>query len=114
VGLHPANPDRIYQQNHCGVYRMDRAEGRWIRIGCNLRKKIGDIGFPIALHPRDPDTVWVFPMDGTTIWPRTSPGGKPAAYISRNAGKTWHRQDQGLPQQQAWFTVKRAAPPTNP
>ncbi len=107
--LHPLMPDRVYQQNHCGIYRMDRADGRWIRIGERMPKKIGDIGFPLVLHPRDPDTLWVFPMDGTTVWPRTSPDGKPAAYITKNGGKTWRRQDNGLPSSQAWFTVKRQA-----
>ena len=109
VRLHPLMPDRLYQQNHCGIYRMERAEGRWIRIGKNMPKKVGDIGFPLALHPRDPDTVCVFPMDGTAVWPRTSPEGRPAAYVTRNAGKTWKRQDNGLPSSQAWWTVKRQA-----
>ncbi len=109
IGMHPLNPDRLYQQNHCGIYRMDRSEGRWIRIGDNMPKNIGDIGFPVTLHPRDPDTAWVFPMDGTTVWPRTSPGGKPATYMTRNGGKTWKRQDKGLPRSQGWFTVKRQA-----
>jgi hypothetical protein len=109
VRMHPLNPDRLYQQNHCGVYRMDRLEGRWVRIGRNLPKKIGDIGFPMVLHPRDPDSCWVFPMDGATVWPRTSPGGKPAVYVTRNAGRTWQRLDQGLPREQGWFTVKRQA-----
>ena len=107
VRLHPLAPDILYQQNHCGIYRMERAAGKWERIGDNMPKKIGDIGFPIVLHPRDPDTVWVFPMDGTAVWPRTSPGGKPAAYVTRNAGKSWQRQDSGLPRSQGWFTVKR-------
>jgi photosystem II stability/assembly factor-like uncharacterized protein len=48
-------------------------------------------------------------MDGSTVWPRTSPGGKPAAYVTRNSGKTWKRQDAGLPKSQGWFTVKRQA-----
>jgi hypothetical protein len=74
-----------------------------------MPKKVGDIGFPMTLHPRDPDTAWVFPMDGTSVWPRTSPDGKPAAYVTRNAGKTWQRQDDGLPASQGWFTVKRQA-----
>ena len=108
VSLHPLMPDRLYQQNHCGIYRMERPEGAWIRIGNNMPKKVGDIGFPIVLHPRDPDTVWVFPMDGTGVWPRTSPEGKPAGYVTRNAGKTWKRLDTGLPKP-AWFTVKRQA-----
>jgi len=109
VRLHPLAPDVLYQQNHCGIYRLERSGGRWVRIGQAMPKKVGDIGFPIVLHPRNPAIVWVFPMDGTTVWPRTSPGGKPAAYISRNAGRSWHRQDAGLPRSQGWFTVKRQA-----
>jgi len=109
VRMHPLMPDRLYQQNHCGIYRIDRPSTRWERIGKNMPKEIGDIGFPMVLHPRDPDTVWVFPMDGTEVWPRVSPGGKPAAYVTRNAGKTWKRQDKGLPRSQGWFTVRRQA-----
>jgi hypothetical protein len=107
VHLHPLAPDVLYQQNHCGIYRMERSRGHWVRIGENMPKDTGDIGFPIVLHPRDPDTVWVFPMDGTTVWPRTSPGGRPAAYRTRDGGQTWQRQDRGLPREQAWYTVKR-------
>lgn len=104
---HPANPDRLYQQNHCGIYRLDRPGDRWVRIGDNMPKDIGDIGFPIVPHPRDQDTVWVFPMDGGTVWPRTSPHGKPAVYRTRDAGLTWERQDAGLPHQDAYWTVLR-------
>ena len=108
VRMHPAMPDRLYQQNHCGIYRLDRPAARWERIGDNMPREVGDIGFPIELHPRDPDTAWVFPMDGTDVWPRTSPDGRPAAYVTRDAGATWTRQDSGLPDQ-GWFTVKRQA-----
>jgi photosystem II stability/assembly factor-like uncharacterized protein len=107
--IHPLMPDRLYQQSHCGIYRLDRPGEEWTRIGNNMPREIGDIGFPIVLHPRDPDTAWVFPMDGTTVWPRTSPGGKPAAYRTRDAGAHWERQDRGFPREQAWFTVKRLA-----
>jgi photosystem II stability/assembly factor-like uncharacterized protein len=108
VMLHPLMPDRLYQQNHSGIYRMERPDGRWVRIGLNMPRKVGDIGFPLVLHPRDPNTVWVFPMDGSDAWSRTSPDGEPAAFVSRNAGKTWKRLDKGLPGR-AWFTVKRQA-----
>lgn len=108
VRLHPLRPDRLYQQNHCGIYRMERARGRWERIGNNMPRDVGDIGFPIELHPRDPDTAWVFPMDGTDVWPRTSPDGRPAVYVTRDAGASWTRCDNGLPRH-AWFTVKRQA-----
>lgn len=109
VRLCPTNPDRLYQQNHCGIYRIDRPSDEWTRIGKRMPKKVGDVGFPIVVHPRDPDTAWVFPMDGTMVWPRTSPDGKPAAYVTKNAGKTWERLDSGFPAGQAWWTVKRQA-----
>jgi photosystem II stability/assembly factor-like uncharacterized protein len=57
VRMHPLAPDRLYQENHCGIYRMERDEGRWVRIGDNMPQDVGDIGFPIELHPRDPDTA---------------------------------------------------------
>ena len=109
IRICPSNPDRLYQQNHCGIYRLDRPSDEWVRIGSKMPKRVGDIGFPLVVHPRDADTAWVFPMDGTTVWPRTSPQGRPAAYVTRNAGKTWTRQDAGLPAGQAWWTVKRQA-----
>jgi hypothetical protein len=109
VRICPSNPDRLYQQNHCGIYRLDRPSDTWQRIGKNMPKRVGDIGFPMVVHPRDADTAWVFPMDGTSVWPRTSPDGKPAIYATRNAGKTWQRLAAGLPENQAWWTVKRQA-----
>jgi photosystem II stability/assembly factor-like uncharacterized protein len=109
MALHPLQPDRLYQQNHCGIYRLDRPATQWERVGKSMPADVGDIGFPIVLHPRDPDTIWVFPMDGSTVWPRVSPGGKPAVYRSRDAGKSWERQQRGLPSEHGWYTVKRQA-----
>jgi photosystem II stability/assembly factor-like uncharacterized protein len=109
VRICPTNPDRLYQQNHCGIYRLDRPSNEWVRIGKQMPKRVGDVGFPLVVHPRDADTVWVFPMDGTTVWPRTSPDGIPAAYVTRNGGKSWRRLAAGLPERQAWWTVKRQA-----
>ncbi|MDQ6916296.1 MAG: glycosyl hydrolase [Pseudomonadota bacterium] len=109
VRQHPAMPDRLYQQNHCGIYRIDRPADQWQDIGASMPKSIGAIGFPMVVHPRDPDTIWVFPMDGSKVWPRTSPAGKPAVYRSVNGGKSWQRQATGLPKMQAWLTVKRQA-----
>jgi photosystem II stability/assembly factor-like uncharacterized protein len=52
--------------------------------------------------------VWVFPMDGTDVWPRSSPDGRPAVFVTHDAGASWERHDHGFPER-AWFTVKRQA-----
>jgi photosystem II stability/assembly factor-like uncharacterized protein len=109
IALAPTNPDRIWQQNHCGIYRLDRPGEMWERIGKAMPTEVGDVGFTITPHPRDADTAWVFPMDGTDVWPRTSPGGRPAVYRTRDGGASWRRQDRGFPPEQGWFTVKRQA-----
>jgi photosystem II stability/assembly factor-like uncharacterized protein len=113
VRLHPLHPDRLYQQNHTGIFRLDRPAVRWTDIGAGMPKSVGPIGFPLALHPRDPDRLWVFPMDGTSVWPRVAPGGRPGVYRSVNGGRTWRRQATGLPAAQAWWTVKRQAMTTD-
>ena len=75
-----------------------------------MPKAIGDIGFPIVAHPRDPDTLWVFPMDGTEVWPRTSPGGKPAVFRTHDGGaQLGAPRERGFPTEQGWFTVNRQA-----
>ncbi|HVN40172.1 MAG TPA: glycosyl hydrolase [Myxococcota bacterium] len=105
--LHPLAPDVLWQQSHCGIYRIERPGEKWERVGDHMPRDVGDIGFPITLHPRDPRTAWVFPMDGTQVWPRTSPGGRPSVYVTRDAGASWQRQDAGLPRENAWLTVLR-------
>jgi hypothetical protein len=57
--LHPAYPDRLYQQNHCGVYRTDDGGRQWTEITGDLPS---DFGFPLAIHPHDPSTLFVIPM----------------------------------------------------
>jgi photosystem II stability/assembly factor-like uncharacterized protein len=109
IRICPSDPDRLYQQNHCGIYRLDRPSSEWVRVGKSMPKRVGDVGFPMVVHPRDADTAWVLPMDGGTVWPRTSPEGKPAVYRTKDAGKTWQRLDSGMPEKHAWWTVKRQA-----
>ena len=57
--LHPARPDRLWQQNHCGVYRSDDRGDDWERLEGNGLPS--GFGFPLALHPREPDAAYVIP-----------------------------------------------------
>ena len=66
----------------------------WVRIGKeHAEADRATSASRWCVHPRDADTAWVFPMDGTTVWPRTSPGGKPSVHVTRDAGRTWKRLD---------------------
>jgi hypothetical protein len=49
----------LYQENHCGIERMDGQGGTWVRIGEHVPREVGDVGLPPVLHARDPHTVWL-------------------------------------------------------
>ena len=57
--VHPGRPERLWQQNHCGVYRSDDRGDTWERLDGNGLPS--DFGFPIAIDPRDPDMACVIP-----------------------------------------------------
>jgi photosystem II stability/assembly factor-like uncharacterized protein len=100
----PGKPERLYQQNHCGVYRTEDAADNWKDIAKGLPSRFG---FPIAVHPHDPDTIWVIPMVGAEM--RACPGGEMAAYRSTDAGRHWSKQGRGLPSHDAYLLVLREA-----
>ncbi|MFK4089067.1 WD40/YVTN/BNR-like repeat-containing protein [Kribbella sp. NPDC020789] len=90
---HPAVPERMFAQNHHGVYRSDDGGQIWKSIADGLPS---DFGFPIAVHPHEPDTVYVFPLvaDGNRI----PTDATCRVYRSRDAGATWEPLTKGLPE----------------
>jgi photosystem II stability/assembly factor-like uncharacterized protein len=82
----------MYLQNHGGVYRSDDEGGRWTSIADGLP---ADFGFPIVVHPHEPDTVYVFPINGGER--RYPPEAKARVWRSRDAGETWAELADGLP-----------------
>ncbi|MEM8789473.1 MAG: exo-alpha-sialidase [Pseudomonadota bacterium] len=96
--------DRLYQQNHCGMYRSDDGAASWVSIEAGLPSTFG---FPVAVHPEDPDTVWLVPMNGDAAG-RYPPEGRPGVWRSRDAGATWEVLRSGLPAR-GYFTVLRQA-----
>ena len=111
IARHPARPALLYMQNHggfpevpgCGVLRSDDHGHTWRSISRGLPS---DFGFPIVVHPHQPDTIYVVPLDPST---RTCPGGAPGVWRSENGGGSWEKLALGLPKKESYFTVLRDA-----
>ncbi len=105
----PGMPDRLYQQNHCGMYRSDDGGRSWHSIEAGLPSSFG---FPSAVHPRDPDTLYLVPLNGDQAG-RFMKDAKAAVWRTRDGGKSWADLRQGLPQENAFMGVLRQAMATD-
>lgn len=110
VVMAAGKPERLYQQNHCGMYRSDDGGKRWDSIEAGLPSTFG---FPAAAHPRDPETLFLLPLNGD-IAGRYVPDGKAAVWRTRDGGGTWQALREGLPQQNAFLGVLRQAMAVDP
>lgn len=106
--LHPAKPDVLYQQNHCGVYRSDDAGKQWLDLCEGLPSRFG---FPLVIHPHQPDTVYVIPEEGPEF--RCVSGAELAVYRSKNRGENWEKLTTGFPKEPAYLNVLRHAMATD-
>ncbi|GIJ45688.1 glycosyl hydrolase [Virgisporangium aliadipatigenens] len=98
------SPERLYLQNHHGVYRSDDGGAAWTSIADGLPS---DFGFPIVVHPHRPDTVYVFPLKADAM--RFPADGKCRVYRSDDAGATWTALADGLPDTPYYPAVLRDA-----
>ena len=87
---HPTNPDVLYQQNHCGIYKSVNAGDDWIDIQHNLPS---EFGFPIALDPHNPDTVFVIVENNA----RNNISEQFNVYRTKDGGEQWEALNEGLP-----------------
>ena len=100
--MSPVDNDRLYQQNHVGMHRSDDAGASWTEISEGLPS---EFGFAAATHPHDRDTFYVIPLDGGHG--RVMPDGQAAVWRTRDAGSSWQRLADGLPQEDAFVGVLR-------
>jgi photosystem II stability/assembly factor-like uncharacterized protein len=97
-----SRPERLFLQNHWGLYRSDDAGNSWTDIANGVPS---DFGFCMAAHPHDPDTVYIVPIESDQY--RCTPEGKLRVYRTQNAGESWEPLTRGLPQKNALETVLR-------
>jgi BNR/Asp-box repeat len=99
---HPSNPDRLFLQNHWGLYRSDDGADSWQDIANGVPS---DFGFAIEVDHQDPDTAFIIPLESDEF--RCTPEAKLRVYRTRNAGESWEPLINGLPQENAFETVLR-------
>ena len=102
VYVHPTRPERLWQQNHCGVYRSDDRGESWERLEGNGLPS--GFGFALGLDPADPDVAYVIPEEGADN--RVTSGAKLGVYKTTDGGASWQLSSDGLPQP-AWSVVLR-------
>ena len=102
--VHPARPDRLYQQSHCGVYRSDDRGDSWTEITHGLPS---DFGYALATDPRDADVLYTIPEESSHM--RATVDGRLRVYCTRDAGAAWQPLTNGLPQEHAYVSVLRDA-----
>jgi hypothetical protein len=101
---HPSRPERLFLQNHWGLYRSDDWAQSWTDIANGVPS---DFGFAMAMHPHDPDTVYIVPLESDMF--RCTPEAKLRVFRTRDAGASWQPLARGLPQEGAYETVLRDA-----
>ena len=101
---HDAKPERLFLQNHWGLYRSDDWGEKWVDIANGVPS---DFGFAMAMHPHDPETVYIVPLESDGF--RCPPDRKLRVYKTSDAGKSWKPLTKGLPQKDAFETVLRDA-----
>ena len=104
VAQAPRQPDRMFLQNHWGLYRTDDRGETWVDIANGVPS---DFGFGMAIHPRDADCAWIVPLESDEF--RCTPEGRLRVYRTRDAGASWQPLSNGLPQEGAYETVLRDA-----
>lgn len=99
-----ANPDVLWVQHHNGIFRSTDAAASWIEI-TGVQPSV--FGFPVAVHPHDPDTAWFVPAIKDEK--RIPADGRVVVTRTRNGGRSFEVLSKGLPQEHAYDLVYRHA-----
>ena len=101
----PSNPDVLWQQNHCGVFRSTDAGKTWTDIS----QRGGPVyfGFAIAVDAEDENVAWVVPATSDEY--RVAVNQALCVARTNDGGKTWVDFREGLPQQGVYDVAYRHA-----
>lgn len=101
--MHPSNPDLMWQQNHCGIFKSENGGENWLDV--SEEDGPANFGFAVELNPNDEQMVWVVPAISDGI--RTAIDGKLQVCRTSDGGKTWQSFSNGLPEKNSYDIVYR-------
>lgn len=96
-------PDHMWQQNHCGIYKTVDGGEQWIDV--SDREGEAYFGFALAMDDESPDRAWVAPAQSDEI--RVPIDQKLCICRTEDGGNNWTTLNQGLPQAYAYDIVYR-------
>jgi photosystem II stability/assembly factor-like uncharacterized protein len=105
IELCPAQPDHVWQQNHCGVFYSADGAATWKKV-CQPEQGV-HFGFPVAVDAHDGRTAWVVP--GKADMQRMAIDGGLFVARTEDGGESWKPLREGLPQENAFDVVYRHA-----
>lgn len=108
IALNGKRPNTLFMQLHWHVCRSDDAGDTWKKVSGNLPS---DFGFPVVVHPHEPDTVYVVPILSDSL--HYPPEGKLRVYRTRVGGNEWEPLTKGLPQSDCYVNILRGAMSTD-
>lgn len=99
----PDDPDRIFRQDHSGMYRSGDGAESWAK---NERGLPSGFGFPIVM---DDSTRYLFAVPLEADQYRLPAGGAIQVFRSTDRGDSWHSASAGLPSEHSYGGVLRGA-----
>ena len=100
----PSAPQRFWVQHHNGIFVSSDGARNFTEIS---EAGPSTFGFPVVVHPKEPDTAWFIP--GIKDEKRIPVSGKVVVTRTRDGGKSFDVLTKGLPQVHAYDLVYRHA-----
>ena len=97
------NPDVLWQQNHCGIFRSIDAGEDWKDI--TDKNGIADYGFALAIDHENENRAWVIPAVSDEV--RVAHNLSLTVCRTEDGGESWETLKNGLPQDHCFDIVFR-------
>ena len=100
---HSVEPNVLWQQNHCGVFRSEDNGQNWRDV--SDQNGIAQYGFDLVIDEEDSNTAWVIPAQSDDL--RYPYQTKLSVYQTTDGGEHWHSKSNGLPKTASFDLVLR-------